>query len=118
MIAQKTQQRAAFVQADVLKREGLLERDLFLVRQLMAYRHGEHQAVGAEVDDLQTRCFHRPGDDAHVGAAVEHAAHDVPGQALLQIHRNAGPLRQKSRQHFGQKLGDGGGVGEDADVAG
>src|SRR5690606_20233758 len=78
--------------------------------------HGQQQAVGAEMQNLQTLGADWAGDDAHVGGTVQHAADDVAAELFLQVHRNAGPLGEKACQHLRQKLGNRGGVGEDADV--
>src|SRR3546814_6953585 len=91
------------MQADVLVGQRLAQRDLSLARQRMADRHGEHQAVGAEVQHLQSLGAYRPGDDAHVGAAVEHATDDVAAQPFLPVNAYAGALGEKARQHTSEE---------------
>lgn len=60
----------------------------------------------------------RAGDDAQVGGAVQHAAHDVAGQAFLQVDRDAGMARQEARQDVRHEFRHCRGIGENADVAG
>ncbi len=98
--------------------QGLAQRDLCFPGQRMADRHRQQQAVGTEVQYLQPFGLHRARDDAHVGAAVQHATHDVAAQPFLQVHRDAGALGEKSGQHLREEFGYGRGIGEDADVTG
>ncbi len=84
----------------------------------MAVGHHQHELVGAEVDGLQFGRVHGPGHDAQVGGAVQHAAHDVAREPLLEVHGDAGVPGEELRQDVRHELGDRRGVGENPDVAG
>jgi hypothetical protein len=48
--------------------------------------------------------------------SIEHAAHDVARQALLQVDAHTRTFGEKTGQHLGQEFGDRRGVGENANV--
>ena len=57
------------------------------------------------------------GDDADVGAAVDHAARDQSVRFFLKVDVDLRMGCQEARQDLGQEIADRGGVGEHAQVA-
>ncbi len=114
--AQEALQGAAFVQADVRVVQGISQGQAGQGAQRVVRGHGQHQPVGAEVDDLQALGTHRAGNYAQVRRAIEDGADDVAVQPLLQVDTDAGAFGEEVRQQLGEKLGACGSVGEDADV--
>ena len=104
------------MQADVGIGQGLGQFDLFACCQWMVERGDQNQLIGAEMDDLQAICLDRPGDDAQVGGAVHHAAHDVTTESLLKVDGNARSFSEKPGKDFRQEFGRGRGIGEDLDM--
>ncbi|MCY1365337.1 hypothetical protein D9M69_521770 [compost metagenome] len=61
--------------------------------------------------------MHIAREDADVGLAVGHRAHDFFAQVFAQIDLHGRVLREKAREFLRQVLGDRGGVGEHAHMA-
>ena len=59
----------------------------------------------------------RPGDDADVGAAVEHAVRDLCVRFFLKVDVDPRMARQEARQDLGHEVADRGGVGEHPQMA-
>ena len=59
----------------------------------------------------------RAGDDAQVGHALGNGLHDAQARVLLHIHAHAWVLGKVGRQQFGQVLGQGRGVAQQAHLA-
>ncbi|MOA12303.1 hypothetical protein D3C78_1322850 [compost metagenome] len=111
-------QGGAFRQADMRVAQGVAQLERLRAGQRVILRHRQHQAVGAEVQHLQAAGGDRAGDDAEVGGAVQHATHDVAGQAFLQVDGHARAFGEEAGEDFREELGDRRGVGEDADMPG
>ncbi len=102
----------------MLELQGVAQAYPGLSGQRMALGHRHHQAVGAEMQDLQATGRHRPGDDAEVGGAVQHAADNVAAEAFLQVDGDPGTSGEEAGEDFRKEFGDRGGIGEDADMPG
>ncbi|MCY1420893.1 hypothetical protein D9M71_365300 [compost metagenome] len=118
LVEQEGVQGGAFRQADVGVAQGVAQFQRLRPGQRVAVGHRQEQAVGAEVQHLQAAGGNRAGDDAEVGGTVQHAAHDVPAQPLLQVHRHPRAFGEEAGEDFREEFGDRRGVGEDADMPG
>ncbi|MNI43872.1 hypothetical protein D3C73_982160 [compost metagenome] len=100
------------MQANVLKRQRLLQLHRLRPSQRMPRRHHQYQSIGTEMHHLQPSSLHWPGDNPHISAAVQYSSHDISRHTLLQIDRHRRPLRQETCQHFRKKFGHCSGVGK------
>ncbi len=111
-------QRAVVRQAGEVLLRRVRQRDAAAAGQRMAAVHHEVQRVGHERQDCQSLQVGGARGDADVAQAVAHAIGHAVAGALLRVHRDAGMRRQEGGQRRGQVFAHGGGVAEQAHVAG
>ena len=105
-------QRAALLHADGVLVQRLGKGDAAAPREAVLARGHEHQPVGTEVDRLQPQRVDAPGDDADVGAAVEHAVRDLGVRFFLKVDVDPRVPGQEAGQDLGHEIADRRGVGE------
>ena len=83
-------QRRALGQADEVVLDGLVEAHAPPACQSMAARHDEHEPVIAVLHHLQAQGGRAIGEDAEVGATVQHRQHDFAAVFFLEFDPDAG----------------------------
>ena len=84
-LRKKGLQRAALLHADGVFVQCFGKGNFLAARKTVVFGSDQHQAVGTEVNRLQAQGIDLAGDDADVGAPVEHTAGDISIRFFLKV---------------------------------
>jgi hypothetical protein len=93
------------------------ERNPIAAGQRVPARHGEHQPVSSEREVLQAGKVGVVGGDADVRLLLGNGPRDFGARPLVEVDVHVGVRGEEGGERFGQVLGHGRGVGQQAHVA-